>query len=248
MKVDYGKCREVVICLNNHFQNNDAAVIEYPSNIPYQSDEYFLYMFYSCLLDYGMRSSLYHKNLSNTYLKYPNIFSPKEVLKMTENELSNIIVSNIHPRYPNVALKKWIALSNELIKYDSISNVLGQMKSFDELSLFIRSISGYGQKTGGLLIRIIYDSSICSFEDKIKAIPIDRHDIEISYLTGVIDSKKVNEKDIQLLSDSYVRVGEELNISASDIDKYLWEIGNSFCNKKNCLVCPLSNICKRRDL
>ncbi len=33
-------------------------------------------MFYSCLLDYGMRSKIYHKNLVDTYEKYPNIFDP----------------------------------------------------------------------------------------------------------------------------------------------------------------------------
>ena len=39
---------------------------------------------------------------------------------------------------------------------------------------------------------------------------------------------------------------KKLNISPSDIDKYLWEIGNKFCNSKNCLECPLYQTCKAK--
>ena len=200
-------------------------------------------MFYSCLLDYGMRSKLYHKNLSDTYIKYPNIFKPSYVSKMSEEDLKSIIINNIHPRYPNVATKKWIELSKELIKYDSILDYLKTIQSFDELNKFIRNIKGYGQKTGGLLIRIIYDSKIFNFKDRIKTIPIDRHDIEISYLTNIIDSANISNNQITALSDAYVNVGEKLNINPSNIDKYLWEIGNSYCNKKNCADCPLKEMC-----
>lgn len=94
-------------------------------------------MFYSCLLDYGMCSKIYHKNLINTYKKYPSIFSPKYVSQMEENELHNIIVNNIHPRYPSVAIKKWINLSKELLKYDNILNHLKTIKNIDGLSQLI---------------------------------------------------------------------------------------------------------------
>lgn len=105
-------------------------------------------MFYSCLLDYGMHSKIYHKNLIETYIKYPNIFQPSYVNGISEVQLRDIIVNNIHPRYPNVAIKKWIVLSNELNKYDSILEHLKTISSFDKLNKFIKNIKGYGQKTG----------------------------------------------------------------------------------------------------
>lgn len=153
--------------------------------------------------------------------------------------------NNIHPRYPNIAIKKWLTLSNELIKYNNISDYLKSIKSFEELSRFIKNTKSYGQKTGGLLIRVICDTEICNLKENIKSIPIDRHDIEISYLTGIINTINVSNKKIIELSDTYVKVGRALNINPSNIDKYLWEIGNLYCNKKNCEECPLKNICSK---
>lgn len=243
--IDYHQCTKVVKILINYFkQKKEIANIEYPSNIIYGSNKYFIYMFYSCLLDYGMRSKIYHKNLVDTYEKYPNIFDPNYVIMMKEENLKDIIANYIHPRYPNIALKKWIELSKELQKYDNILDYLKNINSFEQLEHFIRHIKGYGQKTGGLLIRIICDAKVCNFKEIVDSIPIDRHDIEISYLTGVINDKKVRNKDIKNLSDTYVKISKELNINPSDIDKYLWEVGNSFCNKKECDECPLNNFCK----
>ncbi len=42
----------------------------------------------------------------------------------------------------------------------------------------------------------------------------------------------------------YIESGEKLGIDANLIDKYLWNIGNEFCNKKKCVDCPLYNDCK----
>lgn len=244
--INYNRCRDVVKVLDNYYINKkDLADVFYPSNILYKSKEYYLYMFYSCLLDYGMKSKIYHNNLANTYKLYPNIFEPIYVISMNKDELMEIIVSNIHPRYPNVAVKKWIRLSLELVKYENILSYLKRIDSILELNRFIKGLNSYGQKTGGLLSRIIIDSSICNFNENIDSIPIDRHDIEISYLVGIINKNKITNNEIKLLSDTYVKIGMELGINPSNIDKYLWEIGNSFCNKKNCLECPLGKFCSR---
>lgn len=246
LNINNSRCQEVVEKLNKHFFNKAGlADVEFPRNVSYGTNEYYLYMFYSCLLDYGMRSKIYHRNLIDTYIKYPEIFYPKYVEKMPEEDLYNIIVSNIHPRYPKVATQKWLRLSKQLLKYDNITTYLKNIKSFEELNKFIKDIKGYGQKTGGLLIRIICDSKICNFKENINSIPIDRHDIEISYLTNIIDTSKVSSNEIKELSSAYVNIGKKLNVNPSDIDKYLWQIGNSYCNKKRCYECPLNNLCRR---
>ena len=59
----------------------------------------------------------YQTILINTYRKYKNIFNPKYIVENyieKEIELLNIIKENIHPRYPKVAVKKWIILSKFL--------------------------------------------------------------------------------------------------------------------------------------
>ncbi len=246
LNIDYNKCKQVVEKLNDFFSDNkQLAMIGYPPNIEYKTDEYYIYMFYSCLLDYGMRSKLYHQNLINTYMKYPKLFNPDYVRTLSEEDLKNIIVHNIHPRYPNIATKKWRILSKGLERMNF--EYLKSIGSFQELKKFIMDFKCYGQKTGGLLIRIICDSKICNFEEEIEAIPIDRHDIEISYFTGMIDSKNIKDKDISKLSDAYVKAGKELHINPSDIDKYLWELGNSFCSKKKCEECPLNQCLKKQE-
>ncbi len=48
------------------------------------------------------------------------------------------------------------------------------------------------------------------------------------------------------LSSAYIESGNRFGIDANLIDKYLWNIGNEFCNKKNCIDCPLIDDCKTK--
>ena len=116
------------------------------------------------------------------------------------------------------------------------------------LNNFINTSKSYGQKTGGLLLRLIYESNICVLNDGIQAIPLDRHDIEISYLNGIIKDKELTTKQIVELSTAYIKVSNKLKINPSNVDKYLWEIGNQYCNKHNCTKCPLCDNCKTKSL
>ena len=238
-----------LIALKEHFKNqqvDDIAHVDFPKSICYGSEEWLIYMFYSCLLDYGMRSKMYHNNLIQTYESYPDIFNPKyvqEYYSQKEFELFEIIKNNVHPRYPNVALKKWITLSKELSKYDSLLTKIKSFTSFNEIERFIQGINGYGQKTGGLLLRLIYESHICNLNDNVSHIPLDRHDIEISYLNGIIERKNLSAKQIEALSTAYINEGNKLGLAPNVVDKYLWQIGNQFCNHKDCMNCPLSSTC-----
>lgn len=251
MDIDCIKIQRMLKILNSYFKmtNENLANVEYPVSIALGSQEWLYYNFYSCLLDYGMRSKIYHQNLITTYERHPEIFKPQYVVETfinNEEILGDIIKKNIHPRYPVVALKKWIKLSNELIKYNDLLDAISSLNSYIELEGFIKRLGCYGQKTGGLLLRLIYDSRICNFTDDMQSIPLDRHDIEISFLNSVIEKKDLSEREIRILADAYIKVGHNLNINVSNIDKYLWEIGNKFCNKKNCLNCPLFNTCRTK--
>ncbi|MCH5167010.1 MAG: hypothetical protein J1F35_03870 [Erysipelotrichales bacterium] len=248
--IDFDKANICSKLLRDYYsESQSSAEVSYPSNLNKNSESYLIYIFYSCLLDYSMRSVIYHKNLIETYNEYPYIFNPKYVVdNFTNNldELKNIIVNNIHPRYPNVAVNKWISLSIYLNDNQDLFNRIKSIKSFDELANLILSIKGYGQKTGGLLLRLIYESGISDFNFDLENIPIDRHDIEISYLNGVVNKKILNEEEINSLGESWVKAASINNVASADIDKYLWTVGNQFCNNKKCGECPLSNTCKRK--
>lgn len=245
------KLKKCVDLLKEYFsdKNEELAEVTYPSCLEFGGEVWLYYVFFSCLLDYGMRSKIYHKNLLETYKICPQIFNPKCVVDTycgSEEELLRILKEYVHPRYPNVALSKWVSLSKELAQYENIKEVITGFRSFSELNQFIRNMHGYGQKTGGLLIRVICDAGICNFVDELGVIPLDRHDVEVCFMTGIINKSKLNDKEIEALSTSLIKFGKSVEVSASNVDKYLWEIGNRFCNKKNCIECPLHTICKTK--
>lgn len=243
------KANEAVLIMANYYEKiKTNAEVLFPKSIKYASNEYFIYIFYSCLLDYGMRSSMYHDNLIKTYEEFSKIFDPKYVVsnyKDNSQELLDIIKSKIHARYPNVALKKWISLSEFLALEDDMLGKLNSFESFEELRKYITGIHGFGQKTGGLLIRLIYDALNLSNKYSLLSIPIDRHDIEISYLLGVVDKKDLNEKEIKMLSDVWIEASIINNVSPSSVDEYLWAIGSKLC-VATCAHCPLNKNCKRK--
>lgn len=178
---------------------------------------------------------------------YPDIFNPKYVCNnylSKKEELDNIIRNNIHPRYPNIALNKWLYLSEYLNKENDLLLKLKSMNNYNELYTFITSIKGYGQKTGGLLIRLIIELGISNIE--IKNIPIDRHDIEISYLNGIIDNNKLSNEEITKLGTIWVESSIKYGVNPIDIDKYLWTIGSRLCAKKMCDMCPLKINCQTK--
>lgn len=241
------------LLLKEYFEDKkeDLAIVEYPDCLEYGSGEWLIYVFYSCLLDYGMRSKVYHQNLVYAYGVVPEIFHPKYVVdnySEDSSDLLKILKEYVHPRYPNIAVNKWINLSKELAQFDDLKKKILSLNSFCELNKFIREIKGYGQKTGGLLLRLISEAGICTFTDEIGVIPLDRHDIEICYLSGIINKNKLSGKEIRVLSNKLIEVGRKMGLSPSLVDKYLWEIGNAFCNKKNCFTCPIKGICKGKKV
>lgn len=236
----------VIKLLHEYYGDTKSlASVDAPQSLPYGSDLWLNYIFYSCLLDYGTRSKIYHNNLIATYTKYPSIFNPQYVCenyKDNPNNLLTIMKENIHPRYPNVALNKWLKLSNELSKYHSLKNKISHM-NLEELEIFIKQIGGFGQKTGGLLIRLIVEAKIINDNKDLNFIPIDRHDIEVSYLNKIISKNNLSDDEIRKLSDILIESGKSIGIDAGTVDKYLWNIGATFCNQKKCDECPLRNTC-----
>ncbi len=250
---DLEKAKVCASKMKDYFNSTEEiSNVGIPNDIKIGSNEYIHYIFYSCLLDYGMRSKLYHFNLINTYKKYKEIFNPSYVVKTfkyNKENLLNIIKEYIHPRYPNIALKKWLELSEFLdtnYPNDKLIQKIISLESYKELYNFITSIKGFGQKTGGLLLRLIFESGICHFNDELQDIPIDRHDVEISYLNEVIDKQNLNNEDLKELGTIWIKAAKENNISACDIDKYLWTIGNNLCSKKKCIECPIKKECKTK--
>ena len=99
-------------------------------------------------------------------------------------------------------------MSSFLNQYENLLNKIKTFNSFNDLNKFINASKSYGQKTGGLLLRLIYESNICILNDGMQAIPLDRHDIEISYLNGISKNKELTGDKIVLAGNLSYNLSE----------------------------------------
>lgn len=247
--------------MHTYFADKDIqgqAQIVVPASIELYSATHYRYLFYSCLLNYGMKSSVLHENLVHLYEKRSNLFLPGYIIETYSNdyvELADILRSYIHVRYPNECAKRWIGLSTILhTQYqDNPQEMFKGKSTYYEFKESISKIKGLGQKTGGLLLRMLIDNDMLKSIDGIAEIPIDRHDVDLCIWLGVIsgftaDEIKKSKKIVKLLSDTWVQAANNLSISPSLADQYLWIIGSELCTSKSCVYCPLNHLCKRKEL
>lgn len=250
--------RECLKIMDEYFSKLDIstkATVLLPASIVKGSDLHYRYLFYSCLLNYGMKSSVLHENLLHLYESMPLLFSSKYIYENyleSCDELAEILRLFVHVRYPNQCAKNWIFLSTLLHTeyHDNPKELFLGGSTYYDFQSVIFQLKGFGQKTGGLLLRILIDDGLLEPIDGIAEIPIDRHDIDLCIWLGVIsgissDEVKKNKKVIELLSATWVKASNELSISPSITDQYLWIIGSQFCTKSQCIVCPLYNQCMR---
>lgn len=232
------------------------AQVIVPGSIASHSAAHYRYLFYSCLLDYGMKSSVLHENLLQLYEHHPEFFLPGYIIEAYSNDhvgLANLLRSYTHVRYPNECAKRWIDLSILLhTKWQDDPHEMFKGKStYNEFKEAISQVKGLGQKTGGFLLRMLIDNEMLKSSDGIAEIPIDRHDVDLSIWLGVIsgftsDEIKKSKKMIKLLSDTWVKAANNLSISPSLADRYLWIIGSEFCASRNCVHCPINQLCNRK--
>ena len=259
---DLYRAKESLKLMDAYFANknikNQAQVI-LPDGVEKYGQQHYCYLFLSCLLNHGMKSSTLHENLQSLYQNKIEVFSPEYVFtsyKDNYSDLADLLRTYIHVRYPNESAKRWIALCENLhINYhdNPKEKFLGKTK-YDELKKVICSINGMGQKTGGLLLRILIDNGMVISTDGIREIPIDRHDIDLCVWLGVIknitsDEIKKDKKIISKLSEVWVQASDDLAISPSVTDQYLWIIGSQLCTNKYCDGCPICAMCfKKGDI
>lgn len=246
--------------MHQYFSEMDIttqATVLLPKGIEHGSEMHFRYLFYSCLLNYGMKSSVLHENLAKLYEQMPSLFSPQYICEIYADNcdsLAEILRSFVHVRYPNQCAKNWCSLSNILHTqyHDNPKELFLGRNTYHDFQSAIFTVKGFGQKTGGLLLRVLIDNDLLNPVDGIAEIPIDRHDIDLCVWLGVVsnitpDEVKKSKKVIELLSKTWVEVSNKLSVSPSLADQYLWIIGSQFCTKNQCGLCPLRDMCKRSN-
>ena len=263
-KYDIDRAREVVKVLHSYFRDAQTvkkATIELPNDIEYGSKEHYLYIFYGCLLDYGVKSYYYHQRLKRAYSEFRELFSPDYILENFKNDieiLSKVLSRYLKVRFPIEAAKRWYSLSEVLcLKYKcDPRNLIKKATTLNELRNLIIEIRGFGQKTGGLLIRILHENGLLNNinESYIPFIPIDRHDIKISMRLGVIRNIKENFSSGRVsnrlpteLSKIWVKASILEGVDPAETDRNLWLLGSRLCASNKCYLCPVEGLCNQNS-
>ena len=154
LKTNTSKPRIVVRRLHEFFSTTDSltATITPPEELEWASKEHFLYLFYGCLLDYGMKSSIYHENLKKAYKKKPDLFDPHYIVETFQGNVKDLAVvlkELVRVRFPNEGARRWLSLSKILReKYNGDPrNMFTPLMSFDDAKNVVLSMKGFGQKT-----------------------------------------------------------------------------------------------------
>lgn len=236
---------------------SERAQVKLPKSIEKFSPQHYCYLFFNCLANYGMKSSLLHDNLCTLYEHNPELFAPDYIVLTYSNrllDLAEILKSAVRVRYPNECAKRWFSLS-ELLYFHYNNNpqeMFIDKNRYEEFKCVISQIKGFGQKTGGLLLRMLIDNGMLSPVDGISEIPIDRHDIDLCVWLEVVsnittDEIRKSKKVISELSSTWVEASNNLAISPSITDQYLWIIGSEYCVTKSCDLCPLKEMCNNKE-
>ena len=100
-----------LIRMHNYFSKmgtTSKAEVILPERIERGSIENYKYLFYNCMLNYGMKSSVLYENLMKLYQSNPLLFSPEYICNTYAGNygaLADILRSFVHVRYHNQCAK-----------------------------------------------------------------------------------------------------------------------------------------------
>lgn len=228
---DIEQAKKCLLSMQRYFSKvciNEKASIPLPQSIVVGSSCHYRYLFYSCLVNYGVRSQKLHKDIICLYNERPCLFSPSYIVENyigNESLLAEILRREIHVRYPNQCAQNWILLSRTLRdKYhENPQEIFVNGSKYADFKMAIFQLRGFGQKNGGLLLRVLIDEGLLDSTDGIAEIPIDRHDINLSVWLKVISNVSAetivkSKKIINALSSIWVEAANEMRVSPSIVD------------------------------
>jgi len=232
------------------FFQHKKNLLEYqiPDAIDYASKEHAMFYFFLIFNDHGTKSINLYKNFKNLFVKNSDYFNPKKIAYL-EDELKEEI-AKLGVRYANNSFKYWVYNAQKIVnEFDG--DVYNLFTSYDdamELYKKIKEFKGYGDKTTGLLLRVINGvgfNKLDNFYDV--PLPVDTHDSKIAINCNMIDSFDYNKADKKVLKDVskiWQDLANSMGYKWEELDKALWILGSVGCVKKDCQDCPIKLDCK----
>ena len=188
-----------------------------------------LFLFYVVQLDYATKSQKLYEGATKLLEDIPNFFNPNVILNYTDEELLNICVKYLKPRYPNEACNRYKINSKKLLgEYNGNPlEILSKSKTAKEALKRILEFRGYGNKTGNLFLRTLISVFNPIFEDIQDVLPpVDIHDVRIAYLLGFTKSDEMTKKNIGTVKKIWNEACKKASVNWITFDRALWLLGS----------------------
>jgi endonuclease III len=238
-------------------EQDDLVENQLPPGVAAGSREHALFLFYIVPNDRGVRSAHLWRRAKDLYAAEPDLFEPASVSSRfcgKAEPLRQLLQETLKPRYAGHAAKGWLCNSTVLLERFEADprRLFAASADAPELLDLICTFSGFGPKTGGMLLRAAVGLGMASPHNLEAAeMPVDIHDTRISYLTSML---RFRDPDASVDSANYMsfagpvrrfftEVCAEEGISWPEIDRALWLIGSRGCVPKRCELCPINSFC-----
>lgn len=236
---------------------SDLVENQIPLGVERLSGNHAHFLFLTVFNDHGMKSSRLYARAKELFVEHSEFFQPSQVLRIFshehDTELVDTITRPLGVRYPAQAAKAWYLNSRRLqtLFEGDARNLFSYSSDARLLLKEITAFRGYGPKTGGMLLRAIVGLGFAEVErlDRV-LVPVDIHDTRIAFLTGILglqDEKERSSADYygytHLVQEVILETCNDLGIPWLDTDRAMWLIGSRGCVGKQCVMCPLHDLC-----
>ena len=260
--IDDLKAIKIAGRLYNEFYNRhgffaDYSMPEYvlPRNLKEGSREHALFLTYVISIDYMTDAVKLWKRSRGAYELHSDMFTPKQILKVSPRTVENF-VKKLGARYYTNAAKTWIKISNILSdKYAedprnltkeplAIAEVKQKLKDFPYLR---------GNKLANFYMRAMGETGLLKVKDfEDLDIPVDKQVARFTIYTGVL--KLLSEQFVGcaqeqplrgLIEEAWRNAAKTLGTAPWKLDEPIWTIGSKLCSGRKCGQCPVEDLCDK---
>jgi endonuclease III len=260
--IDDLKAIKIAGRLYNQFYTHQGFFADYsmPEYVPARnlkegSREHALFLTYVISIDYMTDAVRLWKRSRGAFELHPDMFTPKQILKVSPRTVENF-VKKLGARYYTNAAKTWINISRVLAeKYDedprnltkeplTIAEVKQRLKDFPYLR---------GNKLTNLYIRAMGETGLLKVKDfEDLDIPVDKQVARFTIYTGVL--KLMSEQFVGCAQDSPLRglieeawrnAAKTLGTAPWKLDEPIWTVGSKLCSDRKCGQCSVEDLCDK---
>jgi len=260
--VDDVKASKIAERLLDHFYSRkgffeDYSMPEYvlPRNLEEGSREHALFLSYVISIDYMTNAVKLWKKSRGAYELYPERFTPKEILNVSQRTVENY-VKKLGARFYSNAAKTWIKVSRLLVdKYGGdprnitrepleIADIKKRLQEFPYLR---------GNKLSNFYLRAMGETGLLKIKNFSELdIPVDKQVARFSIYTGVVKLLSelfqgcVHEPPLRgLIEEAWRNAAKKLGTPPWKLDEPIWTVGSKLCSGRKCGRCPVKDLCNK---